>query len=429
MEQADQVLILHFVLTAVFSFIIGLELNKKKEKGEAGAVFFGTERTLAFVGIMGFLLLKAGSALPLGYLAGFLVLSALLAIFYFSNILRNERFGLTKILVAQLVYLIPLLLQTQPLWFALLVIVLIIMLIEIKEQIKAFSQRIYSDEFVTLAKFVVITGVILPLAPKEPIVEGIAISFYELWLAVVAISGISYISYLMQKYLFPQAGVILSGILGGLYSSTATTFLLAKRSRTAGGQAAAYAAGILLATVMMLSRVLVFMALFNRPMAWVMMPYFGAIIGGSVLVVYLIYRFGGKEGLQATDHQDMAKQNPLEFRMALIFAGVYIVFSFLTDYTIKTYGSQGLPVLSFIVGLSDIDPFLINLYQSKTEVLPMGVVMLSTWQTITANNLLKMTYALILSGASTRRLLILGFALINAACIGMVFLLRAGAWG
>lgn len=59
----------------------------------------------------------------------------------------------------------------------------------------------------------------------------------------------------------------------------------------------------------------------------------------------------------------------------------------------------------------------------------MGVVMLSTWQTITANNLLKMTYALILSGASTRRLLILGFALINAACIGMVFLLRAGAWG
>ncbi len=426
MEQVDRILILHFFLTAVFSFIIGLELNKKKEKGEVGAVFFGTERTLTFVGIMGFLLLKAGSVVPFGYLAGFLVLSVLLAIFYFSNILRNERFGLTKILVAQLVYLIPLLLHTQPLWFALLVIVLIIMLIEIKEQIKAFSQKIYSEEFVTLAKFVVITGVILPLAPKEPIVEGVAISFYELWLAVVAISGISYISYLMQKYLFPRSGVVLSGILGGLYSSTATTFLLAKRSRTAGDQAGVYSAGILLSTVMMLSRVLVFMVLFNRAMAWAMIPYFGAIIGGSVLIAYLIYRVGGKESVPETEHQEVAKQNPLEFKMALIFAGVYIVFSFLTDYTIKTYGSQGLPVLSFIVGLSDIDPFLINLFQNKTEILPMGVVMLSTWQTITANNLLKMTYALVLSGASTRRMLIIGFTLINAACIGMVLMLRAG---
>ncbi|MBK8879823.1 MAG: DUF4010 domain-containing protein [Haliscomenobacter sp.] len=407
MERADQILILHFFLTAVFSFIIGLELNKKKEKGEVGAVFFGTERTLTFVGIMGFLMLKAGGVLPFGYLTGFRVLSVLLAIFYFSNILRNERFGLTKILVAQLVYLIPLLLHTQPLWFALLVIVVIIMLIEIKDQIKAFSQRIYSEEFVTLAKFVVITGVILPLAPKEPIVEGIAVSFYELWLAVVAISGISYISYLMQKYVFPQAGVILSGILGGLYSSTATTFLLAKRSRTAGDETGVYAAGILLSTVMMLSRVLVFMLLFNRPMAWVMMPYFSVVIGGSILIVYLIYRFGGKEGVRETGQQEAAKQNPLELRMALIFAGVYIVFSFLTDFTIQTYGSRGLPVLSFIVGLSDIDPFLINLFQNKTEILPMGVVMLSTWQTITANNLLKMTYALILSGATTRRMLII----------------------
>lgn len=429
MESFDPSLVMNFLLTVVFSFIIGLELNKKKEKGEEGEVFFGTERTLSFVGILAFILLEAESLFTGSYLVGWGTLSLFLAIFYFSYIWQYKRFGLTKVLIAQIVYVLPLLLKTQPLWLALLVIVLVITLIEIKEQIKAFSQRIFSEEFITLAKFVVITGVVLPLAPKEPIVEGFPVSFYELWLAVVAISGISYVSYLLQKYIFPESGLLLSGILGGLYSSTAATFLLSKRSYDRIAMPQEYAAGILSATIMMLLRVYVLMWLFNRALALILLPYFGGILLGSTLITFLIYRYDGKKNIRSEILPPATRQNPLEFKMALIFSTLYIFFSLITEYTLSQYGSRGLPVLSVIAGLSDVDPFLISLFQNERGVLPVGVITLAALQTVTANNLLKMVYALILSEPATRRLLLIGFGIINAACIAAIVLIRYSGEG
>ena len=64
MDDLDVSVVVNFLLTVVFSLIIGLELNKKKEKREAGEAFFGTERTLAFVGILGFVLLEGGAYFP-----------------------------------------------------------------------------------------------------------------------------------------------------------------------------------------------------------------------------------------------------------------------------------------------------------------------------------------------------------------------------
>jgi len=422
MDDLDVSVVVNFLLTVVFSFIIGLELNKKKEKREAGEAFFGTERTLAFVGILGFVLLEGGAYFPAGYLAGWAALSVFLAVFYFSNIWRFKNFGLTKVLVAQLVYTLPLLLKTQPLWLALLVIVLVITLVEIKEQIKAFSQRIFSEEFITLAKFIMITGVILPLAPKSPLLDGFPLSFYKLWLAVVAISGISYLSYLVQKYVYPNAGTLLSGVLGGLYSSTATTFLLSRRSRDGILSPHEYAAGILSATMMMFIRVFVLIWLFKGELALFFFPYFGALIVGSALVIFFIYRHRGSVGA-VSENTPMVRQNPLEFRMALIFSALYVFFSLITEYTLERYGNARLPVLSFIAGLADIDPFLISLLQAEQDAFSVGRVAQAAIQTITANNLLKMLYALILSESRTRRLLLYGFGLINAGCIVVILIL------
>lgn len=415
--------VVNFLLTITFSFIIGLELTKKKEKREAGEAFFGTERTLAFVGILGFVLLEGAEYFPGGYLVGWVSLSVFLAVFYFSNIWHFKNFGLTKVLVAQLVYAIPLLLKTQPIWLALLVVVLVITLVEMKEQIKAFSQRIFSEEFITLAKFVVMTGVVLPLAPKAPLLEGFPLSFHKLWLAIVAISGISYLSYLVQKYVYPNAGTLLSGILGGLYSSTATTFLLSKRSRDKVSSPQEYAAGILSATMMMFIRVFVLMWLFKGNLALVFFPYFGFLIAGSALVIFFVYRHR-QVSEPAENTASIVQQNPLEFKMALVFSALYIFFSLITEYTLKQFGSAGLPVLSFIAGLSDIDPFLISLLQDENSSLPFDWIALAAMQTVTANNLLKMLYALVLSESQTRRLLIYSFGLINAGCIIAIIILR-----
>ena len=84
------------------------------------------------------------------------------------------------------------------------------------------------NEFITLAKFLAIAGVILPIVPDRQLSPYINITPYKIWLAVVVISTLSYLSYLLKKFVFKKSGTIITGILGGLYSSTATTIILAK---------------------------------------------------------------------------------------------------------------------------------------------------------------------------------------------------------
>ena len=90
------------------------------------------------------------------------------------------------------------------------------------------TQKIDKNEFITLAKFLAIAGVILPIVPDRQLSPYINITPYKIWLAVVVISTLSYLSYLLKKFVFKKSGTIITGILGGLYSSTATTIILAK---------------------------------------------------------------------------------------------------------------------------------------------------------------------------------------------------------
>ena len=98
--------------------------------------------------------------------------------------------------------------------------------------------------------------------------DWLPVSPYNIWLAVVVVSAISYLSYLLRKYAFPKAGLLLTGILGGLYSSTASTIILAKKSRENNTQPKAYAATIVMATAMMFLRIYILIVIFNHVLAF-----------------------------------------------------------------------------------------------------------------------------------------------------------------
>ncbi len=408
------------LISVGFAFLIGMEIYTKTPE-ESRPYLFGTERTFAFLALLGFVLLRSENLVPHIFVAGFVSITFLLLVYYFQKVRNSDNHGITIIILALLIYAFPLILQQFPLWFSLLIITIVMTLVEVKDRVKEFLKKVYTDDFITLAKFVFLSGVILPLVPDKEIIPDIPVSPYKLWLAIVVISSISYLSYILKKYVFPNAGLILTGILGGLYSSTATTFIIAKKSKEKTDAPAHYAAAILAATSLMFLRVFILVAIFNPTLSIHLLPYFLILIAASTIVTFFIYRSAADKPV-AVSNEPVMHQNPLELRVALVFGVLYVVFSLLTKYIMQYYGHGGLSVLSLIVGVTDIDPFLLNMFQGKYADITIAMISVATFQAIASNNILKMAYALTLGDKGIRKYIVIGFSIIIAVNVAMAFL-------
>jgi uncharacterized membrane protein (DUF4010 family) len=127
-----------------------------------------------------------------------------------------------------LVYALGPIALTQPPWVAVAVTVVAVLVIGTREQMHGLVRLIPQDEVLTAGKFLILVGIILPLAPDTRLIASAPVTPYHVWPAVVAISGLSYLTYLVPRYLPVKGGALLPALLGGAYSSTATTVVLAK---------------------------------------------------------------------------------------------------------------------------------------------------------------------------------------------------------
>ena len=405
--------LVNFILVALFSFLFGIEQRLRHQEYEGRAIF-GTDRTFTLIGILGFVLYYVDPSFRL-YLLGAGILGVLFSIFYWHKAVSAEKYGITSIVVALLTYFItPLVYKAEP-WLVMLMIVLIIFLVESKETLSAFSRKFDKYEFTTLAKFIIIIGVILPLLPNEPLIPDLDITPYTFWLAIVAVSTISYLSYLLKKFVFPNAGIFLTAILGGMYSSTATTVILSRKSK---GQMPTQVAGaIILATSVKYIRIWILALIFNYQVAKFLLPYFFILFVLSIILsILIIYKDHKIENIHIDFKND---RNPLEFKTALIFGILFSFFAILTHYVLKNYGDIGMSILSFIVGITDIDPFLLSIFQSGHS---MGtkIIVMSTILATTSNNLAKMTYAIILGDKKIRKYVVFAFLILFIVSLLMV---------
>lgn len=402
--------IIKFLLITLFALLIGLEQRRRHINDETESLF-GTDRTFTFIAIFGFILYIIQPQTIIPFLGGGLVLAIFLSIYYFHKIRAQNKFGITSLITALITYCLAPLIFTQPNWLAILVVVSILVFTELKGSLRQFSIKIDNEEFITLAKFLVIAGVILPLLPDAPISAEINISPYKFWLAIVAVSAISYFSYLLKKFVFPKSGIVLTGILGGLYSSTATTIILAKKSKELE-ESNKVTAAIILATTMMYLRILLLAFIFNDKIAFLLAPSFGVFVVVSILIAIYFLKFRKTQSADIAKVQTITPQNnPLEFKTALIFAALFIFFSLLTGLVNKHFGESGINVLSFLVGVTDIDPFILNLFQSKWDI-ENAVLVMAVLNAITSNNLLKMIYGIIFGNKSIRLPLIASFGIL-----------------
>ena len=418
---------IRFALVLVFSLLIGLE-QRRHHITENDALLFGTDRTFTFIGLFGYVLFIADPKSYLPFLTGLVIIGLLLAIQYFQKIRQYNYYGLTSSVLALLTYCLPILVITQPVWLLLSFVVVILILTELKGDLISLSKKASEEEFITLAKFIAFVGVILPLLPDHPISDQLPVSPYQLWLAVVVVSGISYISYLLKKFVFPNSGIMLTGILGGLYSSTTTTVIISRREKEgiAGEQALS---AIMMANGMMYLRILILAFLFKPAIARTLaIPFLLLFILCGILSKFSSR--SNSEVLTDINSEEISlipNKNPLEFKTALLFGLLFVLFAVITEYVMNTYGNSGVTSLAYIVGVTDIDPFLLNLLQHAGTITE-STVALAILNATNSNNVLKMIYAITLTSQKMNKKLILNFSILIAtgvfASIVFSFLVR-----
>lgn len=382
-------LLAYFILTVVFSFLIGLEVRAYMAKFHPNdeRMFFGTIRTYTFFGILGFVFYEIEPKNFSVFIVGFLAITFLYSIL-FRNLLANDKNSIVLYLVSMIVYSFAPLINLFPLWLASLIFVIVIFLLNAKNRFLNVNFRVNIYELETLGKVILLSAVVLPLLPKDSNIPYIGISLYKIWLTIVVISTISYISYVIQKYIFPSKGMLLTGILGGLYSSTATTVVLSKKSQSILDEKI-FTSSIIGATLMMYLRLTVIAAILNFEVFKIVLYPF---LGFSILCFLISFIYYKKSNTNS-NRVDLADSNPLELGTAFLFAFLFIVTMMITNFVVDNFGATGLNLLSLIVGFTDIDPFVLSLLAGKYNIDSLAVAS-AVIIAAGSNNILKAVYTI-----------------------------------
>lgn len=357
-------LLVYFIPTVVFSFLIGLEIKaytvQFHENDEK--MFFGTTRTFTFLGILGFILYELEPKYFSLFIVGFFSITFLYSILY-KKLVENNQNSVVLYLVSMIVYSFGAIINLYPLWLGSLIFVILIFLLNSKNRLINFNLKINIYEIETLGKIILLSAVVLPLLPKENTIPYLGISLYKIWLTVVVISTISYVSYLIQKYIFPSKGVILTGLIGGLYSSTATTVVLSKKTQSSH-DSNMFTAAVIAATFMMYLRLGAIAAIFNMEVFKHILYTFIFFAILCLLIVFIYY----KRASQNDTNLEIQDSNPLELGTAFLFAFMFVVIMFITNFVVDNFGTTGLNMLSIIIGFTDIDPFVLSLLAGKYNI-------------------------------------------------------------
>jgi uncharacterized membrane protein (DUF4010 family) len=385
------------LLVLFLSFLIGLEREEHKAAGTGYS--FGGVRTFPLIGLIGYSLAAIGSTQMLPVTVGFLVVASFLLLSYWHKLTQSTVAGVTTEMSGLCTFLVGALVCYGYLWIATALGVASLLLLDLKAALENLAARIPPAEILTFAKFMVLSGVILPVLPNQGF-GSFQINPFKTWLVVVAISSISYASYVLQKLTKGQGGIVLAALLGGAYSSTVTTVVLARQGKVEK-HPHLFSGCILMASGVMYLRLTILLALFNRQLMMLLWLPFLVIAVVGVGAGWLWTRLADK-GAQDIQ-QEQKPRNPLDLGTALLFALLFLVMLVVTQLAVKYLGRAGVDTLAAIMGVSDVDPFIMGLTQTAGTLTPVNLAAGAILIAAASNNVVKGIYAYSLSDRKTGR--------------------------
>lgn len=268
-------------------------------------------------------------------------------------------------------------------------------------------------------RFAALACIILPLLPSGPFGPLDAIRPRELWFLVLFFSGLSFVGWIARRLVGPREGVIVSGLLGGVISSTSVTLTFARESRAHGAPRLALAAGVIGACTVMLLRVTIACAVLNPTLA-ATLPRF---VGVAFVIGTLAVLAGWHANISKTENGTFG-DSPLQLRAALQMTALFQGVLFLILAVQARWSAEALVATSAIVGLTDLDALTLSLARSTvaTEAVPTAALALVAG--ILSNTVLKLIVAVVVGRGWFRAATAGGLGAIALALTGALWLAR-----
>ncbi len=387
--------------------LIGLQRGwQERELPEGGRV--AGLRTFALTGLLGGVLgvlLPRYGAWPL--VAGLLSVALLLAVSYWQTASAQKNLSATGAIATLLTLVLGAFAASSSIALAFAAAVIAAVLLDLKPTLHGWLRLIQQSELTAALQLLVLSVVILPNLPDQGYGPYAALNPYELWWAVILIAGLSLSGHFAMRLTGSQRGILWTGLLGGLASSTATTLALARYARGQPALSSTAAAGSLAACGVMFFRMAVLIG--------VIQPGLLKTMGLTLLVSGLVLLLLGLRQWRRTEQSSEAAgptttASPFDLGTALGF-GLFLGLMAVLVPTVKDWlGHSGIYALSALSGLADVDAIVISLArQQGAGGLTATITALALGLAALSNSVVKASIAWSTGGAAMGRQVTLGF--------------------
>jgi uncharacterized membrane protein (DUF4010 family) len=353
-------------LAAAAGLLIGLERERSKPPEESRLAFLGGARThplLALVG--GAAVLAAREVGVVAVAIPFAALVVLVALNYAGEVRRDVHRGITSEAAFLLSFLLGVLAltrgvlePTQKIFAVASIAVVATFLLSSKPTLHPLVRRLSTEDVTGTLKFLIVAVVVLPLLPDRAFGPLDVLNPRQIGVLMVLISAISFAGYAAIRLLGARRGLGLTGVMGGLVSSTAVTLSMARRARERPEIEESAALAVMLASTVMFVRVFVIVAVVNPALRGdVLWPMGLGAAGGAAACLALWLR----SGRARPGAQEIAFSNPFELTAALGFALLFAAILLGTKGAATYLGTAGTYAVGLVAGSTDVDAITLSM--------------------------------------------------------------------
>ena len=403
-------------IALALGLMIGSERGWQERRAEEGSRVAGI-RTFGLIGLLGglwALLAQDMGETLLGF--AFLGLTIVLVIAYRQGQQEGHDVGITTLIAALITFALGAFTVRGYAAPAAAGAVTTTALLSLKPTLHRWLSNLEAEEFYAALKLLLISVVLLPVLPNQGYGPWGVLNPYHIWWMVVLIAGLSFAGYIAMKAVGTERGILLTGLLGGLASSTATTLTFARLARRIQ-LGRVLAAGTLVASATMFPRVLVEVAVINPQLLPALAPPLALMTLTTIGYGLWLWRHH-----RAQPHTGkLPLHNPLELTSALQFGLLLSIILVLAEALRAWLGDTGIYLLAFISGIGDVDAITLSMARMSTQDLPATVAEHAILIATLTNTLMKGVLVISIAGGEMARSFLPGLVLV--LMMGGVFLL------